>query len=131
MKNSLQIGDAREHTFQVKKSAFPEFYSGVVHEVCSTYFLAKKIEWTTRLFVLDIIENDEEGIGTMIAIDHISPALYNQTVKIVATVDSFERNELKCSFEASVDGRIVAKGRTGQKILKKEKLKTILSSLGS
>ncbi len=130
MKGNLQIGDLRDYSFKVEKSAFPEFYSGVVHEVCSTYFLTKEIEWTSRLFVLDILEDDEEGIGTMICMDHISPALFHQKVEIIAKIESFEGNELKCSFVASVDGRTIAKGFTGQKILKKDKLKTILSSLG-
>lgn len=74
MINICKIGDRRQHSFKVSPEHFPVFQGRIVHEVCSTYVLAREIEWATRLFVLDMLESDEEGLGTMIRIDHISPA---------------------------------------------------------
>ena len=51
------------------------FSGKVVHPVCATFALARDIEWTTRQFVLQMRDDDEEGIGTMLTIDHRSPAL--------------------------------------------------------
>jgi len=124
-------GEKKSHSFKVGHEAYPAFRTGIVHAVCSTYFLAKEIEWASRLFILDMIAEDEEGIGTMISIEHISPALKDQLVKIETRVDTFKKNELICLFEARVGKRLIATGRTGQKILKKEKLNRLLSSLDS
>ncbi len=107
-----------------------EFDSGVVHEVYSTFYLAKDAEWSTRLFVLEMKEEDEEGIGTFIHVDHISPALIGSKIDFYAKLDEVNGNAVNCSFEAKCGGRLIAKGRTGQKILKKEKLETIMQSLG-
>jgi fluoroacetyl-CoA thioesterase len=48
---------------------------------------------------------------------------------LVATLTSVERNEIICSYEARVGGRLIAKGETGQKILKKEKLEMLFNKL--
>ena len=129
MKNICQPGDSRSHSFKVSSADFPEFQGEVVHEVCSTYKLAKEIEWTTRLFVIDILDNDEEGIGTMLTIDHISPAFDGDMIMIEAKVESMKGKELICSYIVHVEGRVIAEGKTGQRILKKEKLARIFSNL--
>jgi len=115
-------GDTKIHSFTVTVQHFPDFNMQVVHEVCSTYSLVREIEWCSRLFVLDILEKDEEGIGTMLTIDHISPAFGHDEVKIIANVLSATQNELICDYVASVGKRIIAKGKTGQKVLKRNEL---------
>jgi predicted thioesterase len=129
MNNICQPGDKRIHSFRVNKDHFPSFEGNIVHEVCSTYVLAREIEWSTRLFVIDMLEESEEGVGTMLKIDHISPAFRDEEVKIEATVFSIKGNELICSFLAFVGDRVIAKGKTGQKIFKKDKLSQIFSDL--
>jgi predicted thioesterase len=94
----------------------------VVHPVCSTFALARDIEWSTRLFVLDMREDDEEGIGTFLSVEHKSPAFVNEKLTIEATVEHITGHELICSYIARVGERIVATGKTGQKILKREKI---------
>lgn len=131
MNNIFKPGDKKYHNFKVNRHHFPSFNENLVHEVCSTYVLAKEIEWSTRLFVLDMLDADEEGIGTMIRIEHISPAFIDNEVEIVAIVDSMKENELICSYTASVGDRVIAKGQTGQKIFKKEKLERIFSEYKS
>ena len=122
-------GDSKVHVFQVSPEDFAAFDSGVVHKVCSTFALSREMEWSSRLFVLDMIEASEEGIGTFLEIKHISPAFFGSTIEMVATVESFINNELICKIHAKVGDREIASGRTGQKILTKEKINQFFTSL--
>ncbi|MHA7102162.1 thioesterase family protein [Roseivirga pacifica] len=130
MKKVFNPGDVKVHKCTVEQVHTATFDAGMVHPVCSTFFLAKEMEWASRLFMLEMTEADEEGIGTMLQIEHRSPALVGDQLEISATVNSFDRNELICDILVKVGDRIIAEGKTGQKILKKEKLNRIFSSLG-
>ena len=120
--------DSKNHKFVVGKNDFPDFGQSIVHQVCSTYVLAREIEWSTRLFVIDMIESDEEGIGTSLHIEHLAPAFEGEEVEISARVKSMIENHLICDFKVRVNDRLVAKGTTGQKILKKERLSEIFTN---
>ncbi len=129
MKALYKPGDCKSHTFVVQEQDIASFESGKVHPVCATFTLAREIEWASRLFVLDMKEEEEEGIGTMLKITHESPAKIGSQVEITATVLTQVKNELICSFVAKVGSRVVAHGETGQKIIKKEKLKLLFESI--
>jgi predicted thioesterase len=127
MKNPFSIGDTKVYQKQVTAADFARFEDGLVHGVCSTFSLAQAVEWAGRLFVLDMKEEDEEGIGTFLIINHKKPAFEGDMIEVTAALKSQERNEVICSFEAHVGDRLVADGETGQKILKKEKLASVLA----
>lgn len=129
MKKSINIGDLMTHRFIVTESHLAAFESGPVHPVCSTFVLAREIEWASRLFILDVCEADEEGIGTMLHIEHKSPAFIEEEVTLRAEVIEFDENELICDIKVECKGRLVAVGKTGQKILPKEKITQIFTSL--
>jgi predicted thioesterase len=105
------------------------FDSGQVHPVYATFALGRDAEWVCRLFVIDMKEADEEGIGTFIHVNHHSSALIGSTVNFNATFERLEGNHVICTFEAKIGDRLVASGQTGQKILKKEKLERLFTSL--
>ncbi|MEP2772562.1 MAG: hotdog domain-containing protein [Fulvivirga sp.] len=128
MKKLYKTGDKKQYAFTVEAKDVARFHGETVHEVCSTFVLAREVEWSTRLFVLDMTESDEEGVGTMLEIKHKSPAFVGETVLIEAEVERFENNELICNYAARVHDRLVAVGQTGQKILKKDKIKEIFST---
>lgn len=128
MKHIFQPGDKKIHRVEVTKTDVAAFNNEVVHEVCSTFSLAREIEWSSRLFVLDMKDKDEEGIGTRLEINHRSPAFVGDNLEIEAVVKSFEKNELLCTYRAFVGKRLVAEGVTGQKILKKDKIAAIFGS---
>ncbi|MEM6361083.1 MAG: hypothetical protein AAF149_05005 [Bacteroidota bacterium] len=128
MCKQISSGDQITHTFQVKPEDLATFQDSNVHEVCSTFALAREIEWCSRKFVLKIKDDDHEGIGIKLNINHKSPAFLNNTVEIIASVQSFIENELICFFEARVGARIIADGITGQKLLKKSRIKEIFST---
>lgn len=87
------------------------------------------MEWSSRLFVLEMTEGDEEGIGTLLEIAHCGPAFDGEVLEITATYDSLTGNELICMIDVRVGDRQVATGRTGQKILKKERINQIFTRL--
>ena len=80
------------------------------------------MEWSSRLFFLEMKEEDEEGVGTHLSIDHLSPAFVGEELAFEATFLKLERNELICSIVVTCGARKIAEGKTGQKMLKKEKL---------
>jgi predicted thioesterase len=105
------------------------FSSGNVHPVYATFALTRDAEWSSRLFVLEMKEGHEEGIGTFVNVQHVSPAFVGDKVIFEATIDELKGNEVNCTFTAKVDGRLIAAGRTGQKILPKQKIEDLFNSL--
>ncbi|HEY4650898.1 MAG TPA: hypothetical protein VIG72_05765 [Pontibacter sp.] len=122
-----QVGDTRVYHKLVTAADFARFEDGLVHAVCSTFSLAQAAEWAGRLFVLEMKEKDEEGVGTFLTINHKSPAFESEAITIVAKLKAVNGHEVICSYEARVGDRIIADGETGQKILKKEKLAKVLA----
>ncbi|MDN5201385.1 hypothetical protein QQ008_08430 [Fulvivirgaceae bacterium BMA10] len=120
MKQVYKVGDKKHYKKLVTKEDVAKFNGTTVHHVCSTFALAREIEWSTRLFVLDIKEEDEEGVGTMLTINHIGPAFIGEELLIEATIKTFSKNELICKYSVHVNDRLIAKGETGQKIFKKK-----------
>ena len=123
---SINKDETKSLTYRVKQQDVAAFNGDVVHSVCSTFTLAREIEWTTRQFVLDIRDDDEEGIGTHLSIDHKSPAFIGEDIIFTARIETLDKGDLICSYEARVGERLIATGKTGQKILKREKIKKIL-----
>jgi fluoroacetyl-CoA thioesterase len=132
MKEVVKTGDERQHRYTVKEEDVARFENGLVHPVCSTFALAREMEWASRLFVLDMCEADEEGIGTHVHVEHIAPAAVGEQLLFRARIDVLSGNALSCSICVStISGREVARGSTGQKILKREKLARIFSKVTS
>ena len=130
MKSGYQVGDIRQHSHRVTEADFATFHSGTVHQVCSTFALAREMEWSSRLFVLDMKEPDEEGVGTQLEIVHHGPAFLGEDLQFRATISALNGHELICDIEVRVKGRLIATGKTGQKILNKEKVSQIFTRLG-
>ena len=129
MKNLYKIGDQKIFEKTVGAQDIAEFESGTVHNVYATFALGRDAEWSSRLFVLDMKDADEEGIGTFLNIEHQSPALIGQTVQFTATITLLDKNAIHCSVEAKVKERVIAICSTGQKIIKKEKLESLFNQL--
>ena len=122
MKRIFSKGDKKEYTKIVTSEDFASFHGQIVHRVYSTFSLARDAEWTTRQFVIDLRDEDEEGIGTFISLEHKSPAFEGEKVMWSGYIDEINNNEVICTVEAHVGNRVIAKGKTGQKILKREKI---------
>lgn len=128
MSKQFLAGEKIGHTFEVRSADMASFHGGNVHQVCSTFALAREIEWCSRKFVIREKDEGEEGIGTQLIIHHKSPAFLGSKVEIMAEVVSYTNNELLCKFEARVSDRLIAHGSTGQKILPQSRIKEIFST---
>lgn len=131
MKNIFEIGDIKTYEVLVESKDTAAFDSGTVHPVYATFALGRDAEWCCRLFVLEMKEEDEEGIGTYLSITHVKPALVGERVRFVAKVEKLDKNEIVCRYEAFVAERLIAFGEQGQKILKKERLEKMFNDLSS
>lgn len=127
--NLFEIGNQKFYSKLVEQADCAAFNSGLVHPVYATFALGRDAEWACRLFVLEMKEAEEEGIGTFLNISHKSPALIGSNVEFTATVKSIQKNEIICTFIAKVGNRIIAEGEQGQKIIAKQKLEKIFEEL--
>jgi fluoroacetyl-CoA thioesterase len=122
MKQLFKPGDKKVYKKTVMSTDVATFHGEVLHAVCSTFSLARDFEWSSRLFFIEMKEEDEEGVGTFLSIAHKSPAFVGEEIIFAATVVKVEENELTCMIEARTANRLIATGTTGQKMLKKERL---------
>jgi len=113
----------------VETADLATFETGNVHPFYGTFALGRDVEWACRQFVLNLKDEDEEGIGTFLNISHKSPAMLGDTVTITATLIKLEGNTVDCEFTVHVGERLVAEGTQGQKILKKEKVARLIDNL--
>ena len=125
MKRIFAQGDQKVYRKTITDQDLAAFHGEVLHAVYATFALARDFEWSSRLFFIEMKEDDEEGVGTYLEIYHRSPAFAGEEVTITATVDTLEGNELICRIEARVNDRLVADGRTGQRMLKKDRLRAL------
>lgn len=129
MKSVCAIGDIRKITKNVTEADLATFETGNVHPFYATFALGRDVEWACRQFVLDMKDDDEEGIGTFLNITHKSPALLGDVVEIRAMLTELHGNTVNCSFVVMVSDRLVAEGTQGQKILKREKLDRLIDQI--
>ena len=125
MTNSFHPGDIKAHRHFVRPEDFADFgpaTGGLVHSILSTFALGREMEWAARLFVLEIIDDNEEGIGTELAIQHHAPAFVGETLTVTATFEALDGANLRCAVEAHVGPRLVATGHTGQRIVARARL---------
>jgi len=127
MKMIFKPGEKKVFVKTVQESDVATFHGEVLHAVCSTFSLARDFEWSSRLFFIEMKEKDEEGVGTFLSIDHKSPAFEGEEIQFTATVVKIEKNELTCMIEAKTKDKLIATGTTGQKMLKKDRLKKLFT----
>jgi predicted thioesterase len=127
VQHCFKPGDQKHFTRVVREEDCAAFDNGTVHPVYSTFALARDAEWCCRLFVLEMKEKEEEGIGTMITVQHKAPARVGSVVDFTATITRLQGHEIVCRYEARMGDKIIATGEQGQKILKKEKLEKLFN----
>jgi predicted thioesterase len=129
MKTLFNPGDSKIFERRVGAADSAAFESGEVHAVYATFALARDAEWCSRLFALEMKEAGEEGIGTFVQVKHLSPALVGDAVVIKAVLVTVKDNDINCTFTAHVGQRLIAEGRTGQKILSRAKIEALFGAL--
>ena len=127
MKLIYKKGDQKIYKTKVAEADLATFHGKVLHKVCSTFSLARDMEWSSRLFFIDMKDADEEGLGTYLEIKHLSPAFVGDELIIKAEVDEINGNELMCTIEVRTEDRLIAIGKTGQRMLKIDRLRSIFT----
>ena len=128
MKDIFRPGDQKIFKKIVEETDTAGFFNGMVHPVYSTFGIARDAEWSGRLFVLELREDDEEGVGTSISVKHHAPAFPGEEVIFIATLKEIRNHLIITTFEAKAGGRLIATGEQGQKIFKRKKLEKLFSS---
>jgi len=127
MKQLFSKGDKKQYIHIVNESDFVSFGNeGILHQVYSTYAITRDAEWSCRLFVLDMKEPHEEGIGCYIEVHHKSPAFAGDSIIFTSTFFGIERHNIVCGFEAYRGPMLISHGITHQRILSKNKLHSLL-----
>lgn len=129
MKKMFNPGDEKSFSKLVTDADTAGFFSGLVHPVYATFSIARDAEWSGRLFVLDLKDEDEEGIGTFISVNHHAPAFPGEEVVFTATLKEIRNHEILTSFRAVAGDRLIATGEQSQKIFKHDKLEKLFSTL--
>jgi len=127
MKDVFRVGDVLEYRRVVEPNDVAIFQDRVIHPVCATFALARDIEWTSRQFILQMCDADEEGIGTLLTIDHRNPAFVGEEIVFTARIHELLSNQLVCTYQATVGDRLIASGKTGQRILKRERINKVFT----
>ena len=129
MKNPFTPGDIKVFRTEVTEEKLAAFDAGLVHPVYSTFALGKDAEWACRLFVLEMKESGEEGIGSYLSIKHLAPAPLGSKVMIEARLEEVIKNEVTCTFIASANDMVIAEGRQIQRIIEKAKFDSLIKSI--
>jgi predicted thioesterase len=130
MKSTLQVGNTASIETAVTDDMCPAFDGVVVHRVYSTWSMAHHMELAARKVLGPHLEAHEEGIGSHLSIDHLAPTPVGARVRIVATAVELGPTTLVCdvlAFHIRLDGdKVVGRGRQVQRILPKEKLRSLI-----
>ncbi len=126
MKPGLVPGVQREVSFVVREDMCPAFDGVVVHRVCATWTLVHYMEVAGRLVLVDFLEPHEEGVGSHASCDHMGPARVSATVRVIATATDATDRELVCDVAAFCGEKMIAVGRTVQKVFPREVLRRLL-----
>jgi len=117
MKPTLNIGNCESHRFVVTEQMQPNFNGRIIHPVCSTWDLAHQIEIAARKTLEPHLSDGEEGIGTHLSIDHLSPAPVGREIKVIATVTEVDTSTVVCAITVSLGATVIASGTQIQRVL--------------
>ena len=105
---------------------------GKLHQVYSTYWMAKHIELVSRKLILPFLEPDEEGIGFELSVKHIAAALPGMRVDLIADYERTDRNRIYASCDVFNElGDKIGEGTTTQVVMRRDHLLENFASLGA
>lgn len=120
MKPSLHAGVAAERRIIVDRDRTISFM-GEEGRVYATPAMVRDIEHTCRDFILEHLDDDEDSVGTAIAVDHIAATLPGMTVTIRVTVEAVEGRQIRLRVTAEDDLEPIGKGTHARFVVAKSK----------
>ncbi len=125
MKPGFEPGIVREVQVTVTEEMCPAFDGEIVHRVYSTWSMVHHMELAARKVLVDFLDEDEEGIGARVCVDHKSPAPVGTVVTVRAELVEVRHHMVICRVTAWDGNRLLGEGEQVQMVLKKEKLKRL------
>ncbi len=126
MKSTLKVGQRASISIDVTDEMRPQFDGVVIHPLYSTWSMAHHMEIVARRVLAEHLEEDEEGIGTHLSIDHVSPAHVGSKVTIEAEAIEVDERSLVCEVIARVGDRVVGRGRQVQRVLSRHRMDELI-----
>ena len=95
MLNPFEVGDQKVYNIVVHTDDIAQFPAGgIIHHVYSTFAITRDAEWACRLFINEMLEPDEEGIGTFVHVDHHAPAKVGASITVVSTFEEIRKKRI-------------------------------------
>lgn len=127
MKPDFNPGIVREVQATVTEDMCPAFDGVVVHRCYSTWSLVHHMELAARRVLVDYLDDDEEGLGVHISVDHVAPCPVGRTVRVRAELTAVEGNRVICDVTAHDGPRLLARGKQIQAVLKAAHIDRLIS----
>ena len=134
MKPGFAPGIVREIVVEVTEATCPEFDGVIIHRCYSTWSVAHHFELAARTVLAEFLQDDEEGVGAHVSVDHLAPCPVGRRVRVRAELVEVvsDRNvRVVCAVSAHDGERLLAEGRQVQIVMNKEKLKDELADIFS
>ncbi len=122
MKPGFEPGIVRTIEAVVTEDMCPAFDGIVVHRVYSTWSMVEHMELAARRVLVDFLDEDEEGVGSHVSVDHHSPAMVGTTVTVRAELKQVRHHRVICEVSAWAGDRLLGIGKQIQVVMKKDKL---------
>ncbi|MFQ5493913.1 MAG: thioesterase family protein [Phycisphaerae bacterium] len=129
MKPGFEPGIVREISVVVTEEMCPAFDGVIVHRVYSTWSVAHHFELAARKVLVGFLEEDEEGIGSHVSVDHLAPCGIGSAVRVRATLTEVRHGRVVCEVAAYEGQRLLARGRQIQVVMKKTELQRRLEQV--
>ncbi len=126
MKPSLTVGTTAEVTAEVTEDMCPAFDGVIVHRVYSTWSMAHHMELAARKVLAPHLDDDEEGIGSSLSIEHVAPTPVGHSVRVVAVATEVGDTAVVCDLTAYDGDRLVGRGRQVQRVLPRRTLEALI-----
>ena len=131
MKASIQVGNITRISFSVTEKMQAMFDGRVIHPVCSTWDMAHQFEIAARKALEEHLEDNEQGIGSFLSIDHVRPAPVGAEVEVVATITVLDKTTVVCEIAATVNGTECATGKQVQRVLPSSTITRLIDDASS
>ncbi len=126
MKPGLKPGVRAEVRTQVTEDMAPVFDGVMVHPVYSTWSMVHHMELAARKVLAPYLEEHEEGLGTHVSVDHVSPARVGQTVLVVAECIDATPKMVTCRVTAHEGDRLLGRGTQVQTVLSRDTIAKLI-----
>ncbi len=126
MKPGFELGTTREVTIMVTEDMCPAFDGIVVHRVYSSWSMVHHMELAARKVLVDFLDEDEEGVGAHVSVDHKGPAMVGTEVTVRAELIELRRHRVVCRVTAWDGDRLLGEGKQVQMVYKRSRLDAML-----